>query len=104
MPKSVLIVCTSKDKFEGAKEELATGSWMEEVAAPYYIFKGAGYDVKIASITGGGVSAHYLIHGHMVHDLPSHEASALQIPFDDASLSPPFLTPEAEKFLLDDEV
>ena len=57
MPKSVLIICTSKDKFEGAKEELATGSWMEEVAAPYYVFKGAGYDVKIASINGGEVSA-----------------------------------------------
>lgn len=28
----------------------------------------------------------------------------MQIPFDEASLGAPFLTPEAEKFLLDDEV
>ena len=34
----------------------------------------------------------------------THAARVFQIPFDDASLNPPFLTPEAEKFLLDDEV
>jgi hypothetical protein len=27
-----------------------------------------------------------------------------QIPFDEGSLNPPFLTPEAERFLLDDQV
>jgi|LauGreSBDMM110SN_4_FD.fasta_scaffold2059213_1 putative intracellular protease/amidase len=54
MSKSVLIVCTSRDKFD--KDDLATGCWMEEVAAPYYAFKAAGYDVKIASVEGGEAS------------------------------------------------
>jgi putative intracellular protease/amidase len=33
----------------------ATGSWVEEVAAPYYILADAGVDVTIASIAGGKV-------------------------------------------------
>ena len=40
-----------------------------------------------------------------MHPPPTHPISLhLQIPFDEASLGAPFLTPEAEKFLLDDEV
>jgi putative intracellular protease/amidase len=31
----------------------ATGSWVEEVAAPYYILSDAGVDVTIASVDGG---------------------------------------------------
>lgn len=74
MAKKVLIICTSADKL-GGKE---TGCWMEEVAAPYFLFKEKGYDITIASIKGG------------------------EVPFDEASLNPPFLTKEAEKFLLDE--
>lgn len=32
-----------------------TGVWLEELAAPYYIFLAAGFDVDIASIAGGKV-------------------------------------------------
>jgi putative intracellular protease/amidase len=33
-----------------------TGAWAEEVAAPYYIFKDAGYSVTIATPNGGAVT------------------------------------------------
>ncbi len=33
----------------------STGIWFEELATPYYAFKDAGYDVQIASISGGAV-------------------------------------------------
>ena len=59
MSKSVLIVCTSRDKFD--KDDLPTGCWMEEVAAPYYVFKAAGHDVKIVSIQGGEASAYQFL-------------------------------------------
>ncbi len=52
--KTVLIVCTSNDKYASPDTPL-TGSWMEEVAAPYFIFKANGYAVTIASIKGGKV-------------------------------------------------
>lgn len=54
--KSVLIVCTSADKYVAPDTPL-TGSWMEEVASPYYVFKAKGYSVTIASIKGGEVGA-----------------------------------------------
>ena len=72
--KSVLIVCTSADKLE----TIGTGCWAEEIAAPYYAFIEAGFSVTVASILGG------------------------EVPMDDASLNPPYLTKEAEKFILDD--
>ncbi|MEW5316116.1 MAG: hypothetical protein WDW38_007502 [Sanguina aurantia] len=73
---SVLIVSTSHPSMtkEGSG---TTGLWAEELASPYYVFKNAGYDVKIVSVAGG------------------------KIPFDEGSLAPPFLTPEVEKFLVD---
>ena len=52
--KSVLIVCTSADKY-AAPDTPLTGSWMEEVASPYYVFTAKGYAVTIASIKGGEV-------------------------------------------------
>lgn len=76
MGKKILIVCTSADKLT---EKIGTGSWMEEVAAPYFVFTEKGHDVTIASINGG------------------------EIPFDESSLEKPYLTTEAEKFMLDDE-
>jgi len=48
MPK-VLIVNTSASSFKGGP----TGVWLEEVAAPYYIFTEAGVEVDMANIEGG---------------------------------------------------
>ena len=50
MPK-ILMVLTSHDQLgnTGAK----TGFWLEEFAAPYYVFKDAGADVTLASPRGG---------------------------------------------------
>jgi putative intracellular protease/amidase len=49
----ILILTTSHDKMGDTGH--ATGSWVEEVAAPYYILADAGVDVTIASIAGGKV-------------------------------------------------
>ena len=47
----ILIVVTSHDRLgdTGAK----TGFWLEELAAPYYVFKDAGAEVVLASPAGG---------------------------------------------------
>uniref|UniRef100_A0A7S0F701 DJ-1/PfpI domain-containing protein n=1 Tax=Craspedostauros australis TaxID=1486917 RepID=A0A7S0F701_9STRA len=59
------------------KETEETGVWMEEIAAPYYKFVEAGYEVTIASPAGGA------------------------IPVDAGSLSDPFFTDASKKFLHD---
>jgi len=51
--KKILILTTSHNKM-GDTEHL-TGSWVEEVAAPYYILADAGVAVTIASVAGGVV-------------------------------------------------
>ncbi|CAK9857923.1 unnamed protein product [Sphagnum jensenii] len=51
--KRILIVSTSFDKL-GTSDE-PTGLWIEELAAPYFIFKEAGAHVDVASIKGGRV-------------------------------------------------
>lgn len=58
---------------------LKTGAWAEEVAAPYYVFKDAGFDVFIASPSGG------------------------KVPLDPKSLQPDNKTQTVEKFLSDEE-
>jgi putative intracellular protease/amidase len=47
----ILIVLSSHDQLgdTGAK----TGTWYEELAAPYYVFTDAGHDVTLASPKGG---------------------------------------------------
>ena len=47
----ILIVLTSHDRLgeTGGK----TGFWLEELAAPYYVFKDAGADITLASPQGG---------------------------------------------------
>lgn len=50
---TILIIVTSAGMMGQTNE--STGVWFEELAAPYYIFKDAGYDVTIASIAGGKV-------------------------------------------------
>jgi putative intracellular protease/amidase len=49
--KKILMVLTSHDKLGDTGEK--TGFWLEEFAAPYYVFKDAGADVTVASPQGG---------------------------------------------------
>ena len=54
-----------------------TGLWLEELAAPYYIFKSAGYEITFASPKGG------------------------PIPIDAGSLRGPMFAEESKQFLYD---
>jgi putative intracellular protease/amidase len=47
----VLIVLTSHDRLGDTGRK--TGFWLEELAAPYYVFKDAGVDITLASPKGG---------------------------------------------------
>lgn len=47
----VLMVLTSHDQL--GDTGMKTGFWLEEFAAPYYVFKDAGADVVVASPAGG---------------------------------------------------
>jgi putative intracellular protease/amidase len=47
----VLMVLTSHDKLGDTGRK--TGFWLEELAAPYYRFKDAGWDITLASPKGG---------------------------------------------------
>ncbi|PTT90332.1 type 1 glutamine amidotransferase domain-containing protein, partial [Pseudomonas sp. HMWF031] len=47
----VLMVLTSHEKL--GDTGLKTGFWLEEFAAPYYIFKDAGAEIVLASPAGG---------------------------------------------------
>ena len=49
----ILFVTTSHDKIGDTGK--ATGVWLEEIAAPYYVFKDAGAELSIASPNGGPV-------------------------------------------------
>ena len=49
--KKVLMVLTSHDQL--GNTGLKTGFWLEEFAAPYYVFKDAGLDITLASPKGG---------------------------------------------------
>jgi putative intracellular protease/amidase len=51
MKNKVLIVLTSHDKLGDTGNK--TGFWLEELAAPYYVFKDANIDITIASPKGG---------------------------------------------------
>lgn len=48
---TILLVCTSHAAL--GETGNPTGLWMEEMTAPYYVLKDAGYDVAITSPTGG---------------------------------------------------
>ena len=41
--------------FKGGDGDMPTGTWLEETAAPYYVFTGAGHTVEIVSIAGGEI-------------------------------------------------
>lgn len=47
----ILMVLTSHDALGETGEK--TGFWLEELAAPYYVFKDAGADIVLASPMGG---------------------------------------------------
>lgn len=47
----ILIVLSSTDRVPGSDHP--TGTWLEELAAPYYIFKEADAQVTLASVVGG---------------------------------------------------
>ena len=50
---TVAILCTNADKLGDTGH--ATGLWLEECAAPYYLFKEKGYTVEIISPNGGAI-------------------------------------------------
>src|SRR6201998_3547539 len=47
----VLMVITSHDQLGNTGRK--TGFWLEELAAPYYVFKDAGAQITLASAQGG---------------------------------------------------
>ncbi|ORE84747.1 hypothetical protein ATO4_26669, partial [Aurantimonas sp. 22II-16-19i] len=47
----VLMVLTSHDRLGDTGKK--TGFWLEELAAPYYVFKDAGAEITLASPKGG---------------------------------------------------
>ena len=49
--KKVLMVLTSHDQLGNTGHK--TGFWLEEFAAPYYVFKDAGVEITLASPLGG---------------------------------------------------
>lgn len=49
--KKILIVLTSHDRLGDTGEK--TGFWLEELAAPYYVFKDEGAELTLASPAGG---------------------------------------------------
>jgi len=52
-PPKVLFITTSHDILGDTNHK--TGVWLEELAAPYYVFKDAGADIMLASPKGGRV-------------------------------------------------
>lgn len=51
MTKKILMVLTSHDQLGDTGKK--TGFWLEEFAAPYYVFKDAGAQITVASPKGG---------------------------------------------------
>nr|MCS5602368.1 type 1 glutamine amidotransferase domain-containing protein [Paracoccus sp. (in: a-proteobacteria)] len=47
----ILMVLTSHDRLGDTGKK--TGFWLEEFAAPYYVFKDAGAEITLASPKGG---------------------------------------------------
>jgi putative intracellular protease/amidase len=68
----ILMVLTSHDKLGNTGRK--TGFWLEEFAAPYYVFKDAGAEITLASPRGG------------------------QPPLDPKSAEKDFQTPATERF------
>jgi putative intracellular protease/amidase len=73
----LLIVMSSHDRL--GDTGYMTGSWFDQLAAPYYLFRSAGAEVILASPLGG------------------------HPPIDPRSDFPPHLTPAVDRFRCDDE-
>ncbi|MDQ6971586.1 MAG: type 1 glutamine amidotransferase domain-containing protein, partial [Mariprofundaceae bacterium] len=73
----ILILLTSHDKLGDTGQK--TGFWLEEFAAPYYVFKDANADITLASPHGG------------------------QPPLDPKSDEPDFQTESTKRFMDDDD-
>ena len=73
----ILMVLTSHDELGNTGRK--TGFWLEEFAAPYYVFKDAGAEITLASPKGG------------------------QPPLDPKSAEKDFQTPATERFNIDAE-
>lgn len=71
----ILLVLTSHDRLGDTGKK--TGFWLEEFAAPYYVFKDAGIEITLASPKGG------------------------QPPLDPKSDEPAFQTTATERFTRD---
>mgnify|MGYP003145031911 CR=1 FL=1 len=78
MTKSILMMVTSNDRL--GENGGATGSWLEELAAAYYVFVDAGHKIGFASTRAGVV------------------------PIDPASLEDPWVTEAGRRFLEDESV
>ena len=77
MAKKILFVLTSAKEMPWGKD---SGYWVEEVATPYYFFTEKGFEVELASISGGSP------------------------PVDEGSMKEPFATEEATRFASDADV
>lgn len=75
MSDSVLFVLTSHADLGDTGQK--TGTWLEELAAAYFVLVDAGYDVRLASVRGG------------------------EAPLDPASLDDPWLTEAGQRFQAD---
>lgn len=75
MSDSVLFVLTSHADLGDTGQK--TGTWLEELAAAYFVMVDAGYDVELASVRGG------------------------EAPLDPASLDDPWLTDAGRRFQAD---
>lgn len=73
----VVMILTSHDQLGDTGRK--TGFWLEELAAPYYVFKKAGYEITLASPDGG------------------------QPPLDPKSNEPDFQTEDTRRFEADAE-
>ena len=62
----VLMVITSHDQLGNTGRK--TGFWLEELAAPYYVFKDSGADVTLASPKGGRPPLDLRVHHPSLED------------------------------------
>jgi putative intracellular protease/amidase len=76
----VLMVLTSHDQLGNTGRK--TGFWLEELAAPYYVFKDAGVEITLASPKGGrpplDPKRSASRRGHLVVVRPTNGSSAKQ--------------------------